>query len=117
VYDLAFSRDGRWLAGAGGPGRVLLWDLNETPPGQPALLPAHNSYAQSVAFLPDGRRLLSSGGDGRILLHDLARRELLHQWYLGGNSLKLALAPDGRHVAVGTAGGAVYLLRLKVAAD
>lgn len=116
VYDLALSRDGRWLAGAGGGGQVLLWDLAEPRLGQPALIQAHVAHAQSVVFLPGGR-LLSSGGDGRVLLHDLAKRELDHQWHFGGNSLKLALAPDGRHAAVGTAGGTVYILRLSGAAD
>jgi WD40 repeat protein len=78
IFCLAFSRDGKILAGGGlGDERVQLWDIaagkvRSTFKGQ-----GKNVY--SVAFSPDGKILASAGGEvrgaGEIILWDLPTKK------------------------------------------
>jgi WD40 repeat protein/predicted Ser/Thr protein kinase len=63
---LAYSPDGRWLAGAGEDDKVLcLWDARTLQPA--AQFTGHTEGIWSVAFSPDGRQLLSAGGRDRTV--------------------------------------------------
>jgi WD40 repeat protein/predicted Ser/Thr protein kinase len=63
---LAYSPDGRWLAGAGEDNKVLcLWDARTLQPS--ALFAGHTAEIRSVEFSPDGRRLVSAGGSDRTV--------------------------------------------------
>ncbi len=60
----------------------------------------HGSFASGCALLPDGKTLITSGFDGALIWHDTAtrseiRRVKAHDFW----SWKLALSPDGVHVA------------------
>lgn len=71
IVDLAFSPDGRTLAGISLSGKVLIWSLSEVKPQ--AILTGHTTSAGSVAFNSDGSLLASSSGNEAILW-DAARR-------------------------------------------
>jgi WD40 repeat protein len=63
---LAYSPDGRWLAGAGEDDQVLcLWDAQTLRPT--ARFPGHSAAIMSVAFHPDSRRLVSAAGRDRTV--------------------------------------------------
>ncbi|HKB37867.1 MAG TPA: WD40 repeat domain-containing protein, partial [Gemmataceae bacterium] len=63
---LAYSPDGRWLAGAGENSKVLcLWDARTLRPV--AQFTGQTEEIRSVAFSPDGRQLVSAGGRDRIV--------------------------------------------------
>ena len=71
LYSLAFSPDGRLIAGGGStPATVHLWDA-ATGRELAAWTPHRTRYV-AVAFSPDGKTLASGGGDGVVLLWDVA---------------------------------------------
>src|SRR5262249_14168581 len=88
VYRLAFSPDGRRLAGQGQPKwdekefpdsdpadlpqpRVFLFDLT-APAAEPEVVVCPHGYSGALAFSPDGK-LLAVGGAGATHLFDMTR--------------------------------------------
>ena len=109
VWSIAFSPDGRTLAGANSDGRVRLWDV-ET--GQrKAALTGSEGCGPDVAFSPDGRTL-ATGGYGGVWLWDVGTGR--HKATLRVNRFdavwSVAFSPDGRTLAAGSSrDGTIWL--------
>jgi WD40 repeat protein/serine/threonine protein kinase len=105
-----FSPDDKILATASADGLISLWDLDtkkEVP-----LPKEHSGLVRRLQFTPDGKKLLSAADDGRVIVWEVASRKKLREWTMLGAVHGLALACDGRHLAIANRNGTAYILRL-----
>ncbi len=63
VFALAFSPDGRWLAGGFRDGTIVVWAKNRWQ-RSPTVLGHHKKSCRGLAFTPDGLTLVSGSADG-----------------------------------------------------
>jgi WD40 repeat protein len=119
VGDVAFSPDGRWIAGAcsRGPvrGAVKVWDARTGQLFRSTL--TQGSDVQAVAFSPDGRFLASAGWDREVHVLDRASKST---FTLPGHSQavsSLSFHPDGRTLASAGNDGTVKLWDLSARAE
>jgi len=103
LYAVAFSPDGKFLAGtswSGGgdkprTGSIQVWDLKTGE--ATATLASGLGWTWSLAFSPDGKQLLASGDMG-LEVWDLSTRKAVRS-FAGGAVWQLGLGPDGKKVA------------------
>jgi WD40 repeat protein/serine/threonine protein kinase len=106
---IAFSPDGRWLAGRGDdPSIVVLWDTRTYRRSKE--LPGHRQLIHTIAFSQDGRRLASAGSDRSVRVWDVATGECLD--VLTGHTEEVfgvAFHPDGSRLATAGRDRAIWL--------
>ncbi|GAA1957425.1 hypothetical protein GCM10009738_34420 [Kitasatospora viridis] len=112
VLALAFSPDGTFLAAGAADASTYLWQLGTGSP--PDRLTGARKAVKSVVFTPDGRTLAAAGDDGTAHLWNLPAtgppEPLATLDGPTGEIFALAVSPDGRTLAAGTAADhAVYL--------
>ncbi|PWC34041.1 caspase family protein [Azospirillum sp. TSO35-2] len=102
VNDLAFSPDGRFVAGVfGGTAGLRVWDSASFR--LVAEDAGYEARASAVAFSPDGR-LATASFDGNIRLYDSAfKPKAKRKPADGGTPYSVAFSPDGALLAVGYA--------------
>jgi WD40 repeat protein len=108
---VAFSRDGRKLAAAGGgrlderrhhyvTGRITIWDVATARADK--TWEGHSGRVTSVAFSADEKELNSCSGDG-VIMWDVASGQARKTYKgLAGWPGSLSLSRDGKKLAVGT---------------
>src|SRR5262245_20785139 len=103
---LQFSPDGRSLLGLGS--HIWLWQIREWPGGKPELRLAGGFSipqvwpvrADSAQFTPDGRRIVV-GFQGGVQVRDVRDLRLLGECDVSGYEIeKIAVAADGRTIAL-----------------
>jgi WD40 repeat protein len=111
--SLAFSPDGTWLAGTDSQGNVVLWDL--AAPTRQTTLPLDRAdrrvFSRDV-WSPDSRTLVAIDTAGVLTFWDVATRAPVGDpiaTHVPVANTAVAFSPDGRTLAVGTAGGGVSL--------
>jgi WD40 repeat protein len=108
---VAYAPDGKSLATAGKDGVIRLWDPAAFKPTPRAEL---KSTAGAVHVLLITPGALITVGDGPRVTHwDPHAGKTLREWEVpGGPATAVALTPDGRYLAAGTAGGTVGVYRV-----
>jgi eukaryotic-like serine/threonine-protein kinase len=102
VRSLAYSADGRSVAGATGSGEVSVWD---TTTGATRLELPPAGRGASIVFSPDGTQLAVGSKEGRGRIYDAATgAELVVLASLEGGMKSITYSPDGRWLAAGGAG-------------
>lgn len=121
VLNVAYSRDGKWLASVSGStsgvkaGEVRIW---EAATGKAMLgMRGHAANVYAVAFSPDGRRIASGSGPrtgpgkGELKLWETATgKEVLHAAGDFGTVYALAFSPDGRRLVIGCSDGTIRFI-------
>jgi WD40 repeat protein len=111
IGRLAFSRDGKRIAGGRGDGTVRVWDAQT---GRTLLtLKGHTFLVLAMAFSPDGRRILTQAGEPSEEIYREAKtwdavtgREIPVLPRSAGRVSVAAFSPDGRYLVTGDGKGA-----------
>ena len=98
VNGIAFSRDSKLIATAGGERTIKLWD---TATGtQLGSLEGHQDAVFAVAFSPDGKTIASGSYDGSVKLWDVARGNETRSMDAHASGVyAVAFSPDGKVIA------------------
>lgn len=101
LNDLAFSPDGRFVAGAfGGTAGIRVWDSSSFR--LVAEDTAYEARVSALAFAPDGR-LATASFDGNVRLYDSNFKPKAKRKPGKGMPYSVAFSPDGALLAVGYA--------------
>jgi WD40 repeat protein/tetratricopeptide (TPR) repeat protein len=107
VIQIAWSKDGRYVAASSHSRLVRIWDVVT---GERRTLPTVTWQANCVSYSPDGRRFAWSGMDGIVAVHDSATFERVATLAgLPGYQTCTAFSPDGRFIAAGSKNGPVKI--------
>jgi WD40 repeat protein len=115
VNDVAYSRNGDFLATVGSDGKVRLWDVSTRAQiGAPITVPSSGDLVGGVAFSPDGKTLATSVGSGPVRLWDVSTRAQIGVPITvpgkgGSDVFGVAFSPDGKTLATADGDGTVRL--------
>ena len=123
VRHLAFSSDGRTLAGATVTGILRLWQV-DTPDQEPKLLDRKGGPIRSLVFSPDGRELAVVTDSGMVELWETTKSEVPppRTFPAAAGSLAVAFSRNGKALLLKDNNGNVelwdteHLDRLKILA-
>src|SRR5438132_4151133 len=114
---VAIAPDGKTLAFLDGYDGLRLMDLSSAMPMERAVLSGADGpgsgQIQSFAFAPDGGRLASVTTGGHVVIWNVSEATMVQDCHLDRSLEAVAFAQDGRHLAVGSADGMIYILRLR----
>jgi serine/threonine-protein kinase len=115
--QIRLSPDNRYLYGGHEKdGHLWIWDLKQPKP-EPIRKPATKSPIHSMALSPDGNTLLTFAPvESKLSEWTVPAGNKGREWKLTSipyHLQVLAMAPDGRHIAVGRGDGHILILRLK----
>lgn len=108
IENVSLTSNGSRAAAIDASGRILIWDLTESPPSRnPLMLEA---IPHHVKWSPDGERLVAGCGNGLVSLLRSDGRTVWARNYDQHTTTAVAWSPDGACVVVGQKGGDVVAL-------
>jgi hypothetical protein len=104
MSGLDFAPDGQRLASVDKRNRIAVWDVETGALLQ--TLPGQDAYMYALDWSPDGSRIASASMDGTVAVWDVASGDRLLSVgdlsaasdRMAGGIVRVAFAPDGRHV-------------------
>jgi WD40 repeat protein len=102
---VAFSPDGRHLAGVGATFTIEIWDIRDAPIGRRThTLPGHSWMIAALAFHPDPglAHLASASADSTVLIWDVTGGRQIIPLRHGGLVSGVAFSWDGGRLASGS---------------
>ncbi|WP_232066625.1 WD40 repeat domain-containing protein [Mycobacterium parmense] len=109
LMSVAFTRDGKTVAGGREDGAVELWDATTRTPLQDSPLLGHSSVIFGVAFGVGGQ-MASGGVDGTVRLWDTSTGKPTAAPLMRSDDVtSVAVSPDGRLAASATLDGTLLL--------
>jgi WD40 repeat protein len=114
---LAYSPDGRWLAGGCySPAVVKVWDAAN---GKELFsFGGHRGNLTGASFTPDGRRLVTSDWQGNVLIWSLQdKKGQLGPFAHKGHACGIACSPDNVHLATSGADRTVRIWNMATATE
>lgn len=110
VYALAFSPDGKWLAGGGADATLRVWSVDGKT--GTVTLKEHSDWIQGVAFSPDSKFLASAGADRTALVWEVGTWKRLARLEKKDPVMGVAFSPDSQLVLLAVAGEEDRVLHL-----
>jgi hypothetical protein len=111
LYAVAWSRDGRRLAAAGVDRSIRVYEPSPAGARLVQSVFAHEAPVAKLAFAPDSQTLYSVGQDRVVKAWDVGRMVERKVYPRQPDTvLSLAVAPDGKQIALGRYDGTVVLL-------
>lgn len=109
VRTLAFSPDGKTLAGGSNLGAVYLWNAHTG--AKLFTLKAHGNRISALGFSPDGKTLASGSASGEIILWNTANGTKISGNIIesGATVSQLLFSPDGEILVSGNGKGIIQL--------
>ena len=104
VFNIAVSRDGKWIASGTRSGQVQVWNAEDGDKLIAFNAHNHDHWVYAVDVSPDSTKIATSGSDGRtvcIWLLSTGER-LLGPWKHKASVVGARFSPDGRLIATAT---------------
>jgi WD40 repeat protein len=113
ITSLAYSPTGNLVATGSKDGSVRLWDGTGNDTSARAVLSGPKAAIRLVRFTPRGNQIVSVADGGQVNLWDVATQSIVREWLIDkAFAHSVALSPDGRYLAMGTATGNEGLVSL-----
>ena len=99
ITAVAFSRDGKIVAGSDVSGRVTLWDA--VTGAVKAVITEHTDLVDSLSFSPDGKILAMGGYDNTVMLLNTESNSLISKFTEADKITSLSFSHNGSMLAFG----------------